>query len=310
MQKHILCFHHDDLDGTMAKAVFNLFNESNIVKYISCMSPLDTEWHGKIDYGQFDEIYILDLCFTYEIFERMLIADVYVCDHHKTGKEVIVQLEKEYKNFKSITINWDECATKNLYDYFVNKYGIKKFKGEDFDRKYIVCAVNDFDTWKFEHGSKSHSLCAYLTSMDVNHTTFLKQPRIPEAQAAGKILIEAQDFTINDLLESDRFFFGELDGGHKIVCINGIPLNIRSTLLNKALDKFSIDIAVHFVYYPSYIVVSLRTKDESDIDVSEIARMYGGGGHKNAAGFSVPRSTDITRLFNLEDHNGPKGYFI
>ncbi len=38
---------------------------------------------------------------------------------------------------------------------------------------------------------------------------------------------------------------------------------------------------------------SLRSTDEG-LDVSEIAKMYGGGGHRNASGFRVPYGHSLT----------------
>ena len=38
------------------------------------------------------------------------------------------------------------------------------------------------------------------------------------------------------------------------------------------------------------LAASLRSRDGGDVDVAEIARRHGGGGHRNAAGFSIPLS--------------------
>jgi nanoRNase/pAp phosphatase (c-di-AMP/oligoRNAs hydrolase) len=44
-------------------------------------------------------------------------------------------------------------------------------------------------------------------------------------------------------------------------------------------------------------MVSLRSK--GDFDVSAIAKRFGGGGHKNAAGFNIPKDQDLEEI--LED---------
>ena len=41
-------------------------------------------------------------------------------------------------------------------------------------------------------------------------------------------------------------------------------------------------------------IFSLRSTDDG-LDVSEIATAYGGGGHRAAAGFSVPREHELAR---------------
>jgi len=45
--------------------------------------------------------------------------------------------------------------------------------------------------------------------------------------------------------------------------------------------------------------VSLRAFHE-DTDVAKIAQVYGGGGHKKAAGFELSESTHIETIFDKE----------
>lgn len=47
------------------------------------------------------------------------------------------------------------------------------------------------------------------------------------------------------------------------------------------------------------VKVSLRAHHD-DADVSEIAKKYGGGGHRKAAGFSLPANVSIETIFDLE----------
>jgi nanoRNase/pAp phosphatase (c-di-AMP/oligoRNAs hydrolase) len=45
--------------------------------------------------------------------------------------------------------------------------------------------------------------------------------------------------------------------------------------------------AVGFITLPDKTLYSLRSRNIEDVDVSAVAQLYGGGGHKHAAGFSV-----------------------
>jgi len=45
------------------------------------------------------------------------------------------------------------------------------------------------------------------------------------------------------------------------------------------------------------VKVSLRAHHE-DSDVSEVAKRFGGGGHRLAAGFALPRDTSIESIFD------------
>lgn len=54
---------------------------------------------------------------------------------------------------------------------------------------------------------------------------------------------------------------------------------------------------------PAGRVFSLRSAPDG-IDVSDIAKLFGGGGHKNAAGFTVAHGTDVSRV-GLTGNNSP-----
>ena len=54
------------------------------------------------------------------------------------------------------------------------------------------------------------------------------------------------------------------------------------------------------------IRVSLRAFHDA-VDVSEISKKYGGGGHKKAAGFRLPGDFVIDTLFDKEEANEPTG---
>jgi nanoRNase/pAp phosphatase (c-di-AMP/oligoRNAs hydrolase) len=51
--------------------------------------------------------------------------------------------------------------------------------------------------------------------------------------------------------------------------------------------------AAYYWDTPTGRVFSLRSTDEG-LDVSEIAKQYGGGGHRNASGFRVPFGHELT----------------
>ena len=48
------------------------------------------------------------------------------------------------------------------------------------------------------------------------------------------------------------------------------------------------------------VKVSLRSFHDH-VDVSEVAKSFGGGGHKKAAGFTLPGDSHVDDLFDLPD---------
>lgn len=70
-------------------------------------------------------------------------------------------------------------------------------------------------------------------------------------------------------------------GGHKVLCVNATVL---SSEIAGALAENRPFGVCWFERGDGKRVYSLRSRD-GGVDVSEVAKMYGGGGHRNAAGF-------------------------
>ena len=74
--------------------------------------------------------------------------------------------------------------------------------------------------------------------------------------------------------------------GTEEVPFYNLPGFMLSDTLHLALQKYpDAPYAVGYFDLPDKRVYSLRSRQGSDVDVSEIARRHGGGGHKHAAGF-------------------------
>lgn len=74
-----------------------------------------------------------------------------------------------------------------------------------------------------------------------------------------------------------------------VVPVYNLPGFMISDTLHMALETWDESpFAVAYFDLPGKRVYSLRSRSGSDVDVSEIAVRHGGGGHKHAAGFSVP----------------------
>lgn len=86
-------------------------------------------------------------------------------------------------------------------------------------------------------------------------------------------------------LLADEMFFMDLKE-HKVGVVN-TPYNFASDTCHEILEHCdSIDYAMAwFQRADGQFQYSLRSK--GDFDVSEVAKKFGGSGHKNASGFSI-----------------------
>ena len=79
-------------------------------------------------------------------------------------------------------------------------------------------------------------------------------------------------------------------GGYMVPVVNA-PYIFASELAGALAEDHPF--AATYYFNGKEEVWSLRSRGESGIDVSDIAQQYGGGGHKNAAGFKCNVSSVI-----------------
>lgn len=97
--------------------------------------------------------------------------------------------------------------------------------------------------------------------------------------------------------ECDQFGFAGQICGHSAVCMNTLEFN--STTFEYVGDKF--DLMVPFAILPNGKVRFSLYTSNPDVDCSTIAKSFGGGGHKAAAGFILDIQDDRVGMF-FKDH--------
>jgi len=147
----------------------------------------------------------------------------------------------------------------------------------------VVSLLGDYDIWAFKYGDATNKLQTgirlYNTSPNSEEwIRWLAPDYIPvEELGRGEISLQYRTNYYAGLVKSWSFFT-ELEGYRVIACNAG---SVSSQLFDSVVEDY--DIMAPFCFDGKQWTVSLYTK--KDIDVSEIAKKYGGGGHKKAAGF-------------------------
>ena len=156
-------------------------------------------------------------------------------------------------------------------------------------RPKLVDYVADRDLWRFDL-PRSREVAAWVFSTDY---TFGKwsglSARIEDDQewpgiVAEGAAIERKHFKdIHELLKVTRREM--VIGGHRVPVAN-----LPYTMASDAAGAMAEDAPFAACYFDrsDARVFSLRSRREGGMDVAEIAASYGGGGHRNAAGFQAP----------------------
>jgi oligoribonuclease NrnB/cAMP/cGMP phosphodiesterase (DHH superfamily) len=108
----------------------------------------------------------------------------------------------------------------------------------------------------------------------------------------GKYYREYQEIIIRDLIKHTFFYLQDINS--KPYVVGYIESNVFiSDIGNAMMKEFpQLDFAVVYHHEGNYTKFSLRSLDNK-ADVSTVAKIFGGGGHRNAAGCSVYGITNI-----------------
>ena len=211
------------------------------------------------------DVLILDFSYPRSILEDMAnqAADLLLLDHHKSAQADLAGLE--YAVF-----DMDRSGAGLAWDYL--------FPGKE--RPWLVDYVQDRDLWRHELPD-SRAVNAYLStlSFDFEAWTRASDLGLDKAKTLGGVVLAKVEQYVDEVSKNARMI--SLDG-YRVPAVNASPVD-TSELLESLVSgqPFALSWSVRFDGMFQY---SLRSADDG-VDVSEIAKRHGGGGHAHAAGF-------------------------
>ena len=157
--------------------------------------------------------------------------------------------------------------------------------------KIMSTYVSDRDLWKFEH--KQTLACYELLNswkqdvdvwLDNIYCYSVKTPmsRFNEDLEKMQSRIDMRDELATEYASKAQ----KVTILNKTGMIVNVPSNFTSIVSSKLYDEEGIDFVMCYVVGGTdYVIFSLRSSQKKDFDCEAIAKVMGGGGHKNAAGF-------------------------
>lgn len=146
--------------------------------------------------------------------------------------------------------------------------------------------IEDRDLWRFKFGDATRKFSAALRTYPMNFETWDRLIALAANLVEdGDAILRSHDANIQ------KFIAEAYDGdiaGHRVPVVN-VPYHYASDTAHALLKKYpeAPFAACWFRRADGMIQYSLRSED-SRLDVSDIAKQFGGGGHRNAAGYQVP----------------------
>lgn len=234
------------------------------------------------------DVYMVDFSYKRQVVEIMMKTARFVAliDHHKTAIEdlqpLFAEYETEYLAYGGERrVAWycdlERSGATLAWDYL--------FPGED--RPLLLGHIEDRDLWRFKL-SGTREIQAFVFSHEYSFDLWDKlmcadQVELLKMTATGAAIERKHHKDVAELVAvcKRRMLIGAYD-----VPVASLPY----TLVSDAAHLMAQGEPFAACYWDTTEgrVFGLRATDEG-IDVSEIAKQYGGGGHAKAAGFKVPR---------------------
>lgn len=284
----VLCIYHGNCaDGfTAAWVLYNYFaiNEPNReVEFFAAHHQ--TREVPDVD-GK--DVYILDYAYSPSVMVDIArrASTLTWIDHHKSNREVLNELS--WHNVREVDNVNTVFSLSNSGAMLTWKY----FDPGNERVPRIVELVEDRDMWWFKQ-DETRWFSAVLFSHEYDFDTWTKLDfEISYARANAYVELKLQGEAILRKQHKDIAELLPVLARRLTICGHEVPAaNLPYTLASEAGHELAKGEPFAAIYYdtPQGRCFSLRS-DKNGMDVSKIAQVHGGGGHKHAAGFTVPFS--------------------
>ncbi len=226
------------------------------------------------------EIYMLDFCFN-DLATMQSIAEgakkFVVLDHHKGSRAVVEQISEHIfdESRTGATIAWT---------YFHPDTAIPKLLG----------FIEDGDLYRFAL-PETRDVFSYLDVRAHNFEEWDEVAKILEdAQKSASFFEKAAIYTEYFTLLGKHAAAGAKIvrfEGYECYFANAHPSMTMKSFVGHELYQEKPPLALVVSAHPDGFGVSIR--GDGSVDVSEIARKYGGNGHPGSAGFFIPVGTPV-----------------
>jgi nanoRNase/pAp phosphatase (c-di-AMP/oligoRNAs hydrolase) len=199
-----------------------------------------------------------------------------VLDHHKTAQETL-QLWVAPQN-TTVIFDMNKSGAGLAWDYYFPKA----------ERPFLVNYVEDRDlwNWKLPHSRELNAYISILPFVFEAWTAAHIGGMIPEGITESiKMGRAALAKTAQYVAEVKKNAYLTVFEGHTVPIVNAPQVDISELVHSLCEDGGYHPFAMGFGQRSDgMFAYSLRSI--GDFDVSELAKRYGGGGHKNSAGFT------------------------
>lgn len=299
MNETIVIYHGGCRDGFCAAWVYHKYLKQQIDNYIQELAKTGgptfdlgrgPTYHPGY-YGQDPpdvkdkDVVILDFCYPLEVMEEIhnTCKSFIWLDHHKTAQPVADKIFG-WSDKVNGAFRLDKSGAGLAWDYF--------FPNEP--RPWLVDYVEDRDLWK-KAITNSDTINAYIACLEFDFKVWdeANNKKVQDIYEYGKIAEMKTEQYIREVCKNvyfvDIVYLNDKDAARyfrKIPTVNICQVDCSEVMAHLLVLYPSSPFSMYwFKRHDGMYQYGLRSI--GDFDISSVAKLYGGGGHKNAAGFQL-----------------------
>ncbi|AGF84884.1 DHH family phosphohydrolase-like protein [Moumouvirus goulette] len=248
------------------------------ITYIPCYHQKDLQTFSPDFLQKINNKNVIMCDFSYKYNQLLdiitLSKSFMILDHHKTAQAELINIPEHLKVF-----DMSRSGAGITWDFFFPDKPIPKF----------LAHIQDRDIWTFKL-PKTNEFIAFFYEQDFNFTLwekYLLEENVTEAIITGEKWLEYQKITINKIIKRTSYIIQNINNQYTIVLYANSP-EFKSDIGNKLFYFYPFgDFSCVWDYslYKDETYYSLRSTNDR-YDVSTIAKVFGGGGHRNASGLA------------------------
>jgi oligoribonuclease NrnB/cAMP/cGMP phosphodiesterase (DHH superfamily) len=293
-----LCIYHADcLDGFAAAWCVRAALGDNVEFYPGVYQQEPPPPDGR-------DLILVDFSYKRSVLDRMARAanSILILDHHKSAQEDLTGFPKPppYEGWIGASylprgercpifalFDMDRSGAAMAWDYFIGDGFCLGWVGNHaVDRRKFIDYIQDRDLWRKELpycDEFTIALRSYPFDFTVWDSLIDAGPR--SLISEGHAIQRYYRLRVDEMKRSA--YAATLAGIH--CWISNAPLSMASEVAGELCERGGEFGACYSEIASGRFQYSLRSR--GDFDVSKVARQFGGGGHKNAAGFTIEGGT-------------------
>ena len=287
--KRVVITHNNCNDGSGTAGVISHFNTlHHLDMQVVYLNYDDYNINSLLKLCNDAVVYVGDFSFIGEDYAKLetVAKNLVIVDHH----------ESAYNDFIGTLPNTHIDLTKSgamlTYEFFFGG-----FEEDNVIPPAIITYIQDRDLYKFEFGVNTKAVHMMLTEQEPNNHELIRR------YIVDTMLLDADIRPYIDKVKSYELKCNTRAAEAHKVTIHGIEfygLNLTTTISDTlaAVNKIHNLPSVSYWIKEDSIQFSLRNNSDVEVNLSELAKHYGGGGHKAASGMTIKfKDLDLEGFF-------------